>query len=374
MAARQQSLLNVQSNLASVTTNVQTNLANVTKNVQNNLLSEIRKIENNLSKQIDNLKPGPEPQLTKKIALAYDLGGRVEGSPSGIAYYGIVEALKEFSIELTEDSPENYDGDRNKMLRTLANNNELVLLIGFGFEEAVKTISGEYPNVNFGIIDSALNLQNVRGTRFREEESSFLSGVIAALKTNKIKVGFLGAVNIPLIQKFEAGFIAGVKTVNPNIDVDVKYIEDPPINFSGFFDAVKAKEISSTMYTEGSDIIYHAAGEAGLGLFQAAKEFTESNASKVWGIGVDSDQYLTVPSELKDYVLSSTIKRFDVAVYNIIKDQFDNKFTGGVSVLGLNSNGVDYSPSGGFIDDIIDKVEEFKAAIINASIIVPTTK
>ena len=374
MAARQQSLLNVQTNLASVTTNVQTNLANVTTNVQNNLLSEIRKIENNLSKQIDNLKLGPEPQLPKKIALAYDLGGRVEGSPSGIAYYGIVEALKEFSIELTEDSPENYDGDRNKMLQTLANNNELVLAIGFGFEDAVKTISSEYPNVNFGIIDSALNLQNVRGTRFREEESSFLSGVIAALKTNKNKVGFLGGVNIPLIQKFEAGFIAGVKAVNPNIDVDAKYVEDPPINFSGFFDAVKAKEISSTIYTEGSDIIFHAAGAAGLGVFQAAKEFTESNASKVWGIGVDSDQYLTVPSELKDYVLSSTIKRFDVAVYNIIKDQFDNKFLGGVSMLGLNSNGVDYSQSGGFIDDIIDKVEEFKDAIINASIIVPTTK
>jgi basic membrane protein A len=152
----------------------------------------------------------------------------------------------------------------------------------------------------------------------------------------------------------------------------VKYISQPP-DFSGFNDPAKAKEIATSMFQSGADVVYHAAGGSGLGLFQAAKEYEDATGTHVWGIGVDSDQYLTVPEELQPYVLTSMLKRVDVAVYETIKAEVEGKFQGGYITFDLARDGVGYSTSGGFIDDITSQLEDLKQQIVDGTITVPTS-
>ena len=158
---------------------------------------------------------------------------------------------------------------------------------------------------------------NCAGLTFAEEQGSFLVGVAAALNSETGTVGFIGGVGgFGLIEKFQAGFEAGAKAVNPDITIIPQYITMAP-DFDGFFAADRAKEIALAMYDQGADVIYHAAGGSGAGLFEAAKERSESSGSKVWAIGVDSDQYNTSSEEVREYILTSMLKRVDVAVFEI---------------------------------------------------------
>ena len=172
---------------------------------------------------------------------------------------------------------------------------------------------------------------------FAEQQGSFLVGAAAAMKSETGHIGFIGGVENDLIKKFEAGYLAGAKQVNPDITVDVKYISQPP-DFSGFNDPAKGKEIAAAMYQGGADIVYAAAGGSGLGMFQAAKEYSDANNTEVCGIGVDSDQILTVGADLEPYVMTSMLKRVDVAVYNTIADYLE-----GSAKVG---HGLDVRPEG----------------------------
>jgi basic membrane protein A and related proteins len=185
-------------------------------------------------------------------------------------------------------------------------------------------------------------------------------------------VGFIGGVNIELIQRFEAGFIAGARAVNPDIEILSQYVTEPP-NFDGFNDPASGRVIAQSMFENGADIVYHAAGGTGAGLFQAAKEYSEANGTKVWAIGVDSDQYLTAGEDVRDYILTSMLKRVDVAVYNTIEAHVNGEFAAGPQMLDLSVDGVGYSTSGGFIDDITGDLDSYKQQIIDGSIVVPTS-
>ena len=200
-------------------------------------------------------------------------------------------------------------------------------------------------------------------------------GVAAALKSETGKVGFIGGVCcFGLIEKFEAGFRAGVASVDPSIEVTAEYITDAP-DFDGFNQPDRAQVIATTMYEDGADIIYHAAGGAGTGMFQAAKDFTDDNGSKVWGIGVDFDQYLTVGAvdpSLQEFILTSMLKRVDVAVYEVLKAQEEGTFAAGPTVYDLQTGGVGYATSGGYVDDIVDQLEAAKASIVAGDVVVPT--
>lgn len=229
------------------------------------------------------------------------------------------------------------------------------------------------PDVNFAIVDDAsVDLPNVAGLVFAEQEGSFLVGVAAALKSEAGHVGFIGGVNIELIQRFEAGFIAGVQAVDPNITIDIQYITEPP-DFAGFNDPASGKVIAQSMFEGGADIVYHAAGGSGAGLFQAAKEFSEAGGSKVWAIGVDSDQYLTAGEDVQEYILTSMLKRVDVAVFSTIEAQVNGTFAPGANVFDLSVDGVGYSTSGGFVDDIVGDLDDYKAKIVSGEIVVPST-
>ena len=182
-------------------------------------------------------------------------------------------------------------------------------------------------------------------------------------------MGFVGGCLVDLIKKFQAGYEAGAKAVKADIKIDVNYISTVADNCSGFNDPAKGKTAAEGMYDGGADVVYHAAGGSGGGVFQAAKE-----KGKL-AIGVDSDQYNTVDDpSLKDVILTSMLKRVDVAVFNFVKDHADGKFTAGVRVFDLKADGVGYSTSGGKIDDIKSKLDDYKQKIISGGIKVPATK
>jgi basic membrane protein A len=201
---------------------------------------------------------------------------------------------------------------------------------------------------------------------FAEEQGSFLVGAAAALKSESGHVGFVGGCSVDLIAKFEAGFKAGAKEVNPDIIVDVNYISTPAAGCPGFNDPAGGKLAAEGMYDAGADIVYQAAGGSGTGVFQAAVEKDKL------AIGVDSDQYNTVEADLKDVIITSMLKRVDVAVYEFIKSSAAGSFTAGPQVFDLKKDGVGYSTSGGKIDDIKAQLEDFKKKIIDGTIKVPS--
>ncbi|MGH8925152.1 MAG: BMP family lipoprotein, partial [Acidimicrobiia bacterium] len=186
-------------------------------------------------------------------------------------------------------------------------------------------------------------------------------------------IGFIGGVSGVggLIEKFEAGYMAGALAVNPDIEILSEYITAAP-DFDGFNAPDRAREIALAMYDGGADIVYHAAGGSGAGLFEAASVASEISGSKVWAIGVDSDQYNTADPAVQEFILTSMLKRVDVAVFEAIESHINGSFTAGPTAYDLSVDGVGYSTSGGFVDDIADQLEEFKAQIVSGDIVVPT--
>jgi basic membrane protein A len=178
-------------------------------------------------------------------------------------------------------------------------------------------------------------------------------------------------VEIDLIKKFQAGYEAGARHITPDIQIDVEYISQPP-DFTGFNDPARGQEIGTGMFDGGADVVYHAAGGSGSGLFEAARLASEAAGEQRWAIGVDSDQYLSAPAEVQPYILTSMLKRVDVAVYSTIEREVNGEFVGGYQTFDLSVDGVGYSTSGGFVDDISDQLEELKQQIIDGEIEVPT--
>lgn len=314
------------------------------------------------------------------VGLTFDLLGRGDQSFNDAAACGVDWARFYFGVSVSEITPTDAAA-RATDLQLQAENSEIVIGNGFSFEAAFPEVCENNPEVNFAITDSAMldfsqdppapYCDNTRGMVFAEHQGSFLVGVAAALKTTTNKVGFIGGVSgIGLIEKFEAGFIAGVHAVDPDIEVVSEYISEFP-DFAGFESPDRGREIALAMYDEGADIVYAAAGLSGSGMFEGARLHTEDTGTKVWGIGVDSDQYLTVDPSLQEYVLTSMIKRVDVAVFYAIFDHLTGNFTAGPTEYDLSVDGVGYSTSGGFIDDIVDQIEAFKAQIVAGDIVVP---
>ena len=303
------------------------------------------------------------------VGLSYDIGGRGDQSFNDSAAAGLDRAASELGVS-TSEAAANEDGtNREEMLALQASEgSDVVIGVGFLFAEPLAAVASEFPETNFAIVDSVVDAPNVAGLTFAEEQGSFLVGVAAALKTETNKVGFIGGVNIPLIHAFEAGFLAGVQAVDPGIEIVSQYVTEPP-NFDGFTDPAAGRVIGQSMYEQGADIVYHAAGGTGGGLFQAAKDFSEANDTQVWAIGVDSDQYLTA-ADFQDYILTSMLKRVDVAVYSTIASVQNGSFSGGVKVFDLSVNGVGYSTSGGYVDDIVPQLEEYKSRIVSGEITV----
>ncbi len=328
--------------------------------------------------------PAPEPEMTDiSVGLVFDIGGRGDQSFNDSAAAGIERAAAELGITFTEASPEPDGSNRGELLQLAADAHDIVVGVGFLFEGDAAAVGAENPDTKFGVVDSAmLNFgadpiapygDNIAGLVFAEHEGSFLVGAAAALKSETGTIGFIGGVaNVGgLIERFEAGFNAGARAVNPDIEIIGDYITEAP-DFDGFNAPDRAKEIALAMYESGADIVYHAAGGSGAGLFQAALEQSEATGSKVWAIGVDSDQYNTADAGVRDYILTSMLKRVDVSIFEMIRSVIDGTMQPGPTTYDLSVDGVGYSTSGGFVDDIADQLDAFKAQIVSGEISVPT--
>ena len=309
------------------------------------------------------------------VYLVFDIGGRGDQSFNDSAAAGLDRATEELGIAASELEPTAGGENRDEVLNLAAEDGaQLVFGVGFLFTDAIAAAAETHPDTNFGLIDGFVPEltadSNLVSLGFAEHEGSFLVGAAAALKTQTGKVGFIGGVEIDLIKRFEAGFVAGVRHIDPGIEIDVKYISQPP-DFAGFTDPAKGKEIGAAMYQAGADVVYHAAGSSGGGLFQSAKEQSEGTGSHVWAIGVDSDQYLTAGDDFQPYILTSMLKRVDVAVFETISTLVDDSFDGGYRTFDLSVDGVGYATSGGHVADIADQLDDLKAQVISGAITGP---
>ena len=305
-----------------------------------------------------------------RIGLVYDIGGRGDQSFNDAAAAGLDRASTELGVTFSEASANEDGTNREELLALQASEGaDLVIGVGFLFAEPMAAVAAEFPETSFAIVDSSVDAPNVAGLLFSEEQGSFLVGAAAALKTESGIVGYIGGVNIPLIHAFEAGFLAGVQAVDPSIQVISQYVTEPP-DFSGFNDPAAGRVIAQSMFEQGADVVYHAAGGTGGGLFQAAKDYSEANNTHVWAIGVDSDQYLTAGEDFQPYILTSMLKRVDVAVFDTIRAVQAGTFAAGEQRFDLSVDGVGYSTTGGHVGDIAAQLDGFKEKIVSGEIVV----
>jgi len=307
-----------------------------------------------------------------KLGLAYDVGGRGDQSFNDLAAASLDRA-KEAGVTITgeltagQGEPESAKTDRlNQLIDSGATD---IIGVGFAYASALKEVAAANPEVNFAIVDdnSLAAVPNVASLTFAEEQGSYLVGVAAGKKTTTNKVGFIGGVNTPLIQKFQAGYEAGVKAANPSATVTPKYITEPP-DFAGFNSPQQGETIATGMYNDGIDIIYAAAGGSGAGVFKAAK------ATGNLGIGVDSDQYKSPTlADVKDVIMTSMLKKVDVATYDFITSAVNGEVLTGEHKYNLSNDGVGYATSGGQVDDIVADLDKAKQEIIDGTVTVPST-
>ncbi|GII53182.1 BMP family ABC transporter substrate-binding protein [Planotetraspora thailandica] len=297
-----------------------------------------------------------------KVGLAYDIGGRGDQSFNDAAAAGLDDAKRNLGLRQVKEleaTPGEGDQQKADRLRVLADAGySPIIAVGYAYSDAMKKVAPDFPHTSFAIVDDdAARGRNVTNLLFAEEQGSFLVGASAALKSRTGRVGFVGGVQSPLIEKFQAGFTQGVKYVNPRASIEVKYLTQPP-DITGFDDPAKARTAAQGMYDAGADVVYQAAGGSGAGVFEAAKDH------EAWAIGVDSDQALTADPEVRPNILTSMMKKVNVAVYDYLAGIADGTMRAGPTVYDLRLGGVDYSTTGGHLRDIDSRLEELKQQII----------
>ena len=307
---------------------------------------------------------------TLKVGLAFDIGGRGDKSFNDAAAAGFDKAAKEFKLDKKELAAKDgeVDADKEARLKELADAGyNPVVAVGFAYAAALKAVAADYPDTKFEIIDdSSDTAANIASYTFKENESAFLVGALAALGSKTGTIGFVGGVNNPLIQKFEAGYKAGATAAKPGIKVLSTYISQPP-DYTGFASPDKGKVAATGLYQRGADVVYGAAGLSNNGVFESAA------AAKKYAIGTDVDQYLTAAAAVKPYIIGSALKGVDTAVYSFIKSVEDKTFKSGNTVLGLKEDGVGYVVNNTAFDQYKTQIDKFKQDIIAGTITVPTT-
>lgn len=294
-------------------------------------------------------------------AIIYDLGGKFDKSFNEAAFNGATRWAEESGGTFVDFEMQNEAQREQALRRFAARGNNPIVVTGFAFADAVNTVAAEFPDTNFAIIDMVVDQPNVRSVVFNEHEGSYLVGVMAAMASKSGTVGFVGGMDIPLISKFACGYVQGVKSVSADINVIQNMTGTTP---SAWNDPVKGGELTRGQVDQGADVVYHAAGGTGFGVLQAAAD------AGILGIGVDSNQNHLFPGS----VLTSMLKRVDVAVYNAFADGTSDNFDTGFNVLGLAEDGVgwalDENNESLVSDDMRAAVEAAAAQIISGELAV----
>ena len=294
-----------------------------------------------------------------RVGIVFDIGGKDDKSFNAAAWEGVKRAKQDMPIQLRDVEPGDPTSIEPSMRAFAERGYDLIVGVGFAQAPIMESVSRDYPDLKFAIIDGVIDSPNVASLIFKEHEGSFLVGLIAARVTKTGKLGFVGGMDIPLIHKFAKGYEEGARYANPKIEVYENYVG---VNDSAWNNPGKGKELAKAQIERGADVIFQAAGNSGLGVFDAAEE-THNLA-----IGVDANQNWVKPG----FILTSMMKRVDNAVYNAVKEMVDGKFTGGIHLFGLDNDGIGYA-----LDDynrdlipqsVIDEVERAKKEIIEGRI------
>ncbi len=315
-----------------------------------------------------------EGKQRPKVGIVFDIGGKNDRSFNAAAWEGVKRAEKDFDIELRDVEPGNPTSIEPAMRAFAERKFDLIIGVGFAQGPIMQKVATDYPNIKFAIIDGVIfeadgktPKENVASLVFREHEGSYLVGIIAAETTKTGTIGFVGGMDIPLIHRFETGYREGAQSVNPNIKVIKNFVgvTDHAWNNPG-----KGKELSLAQIQKGADVIFTAAGNSGLGAFDAAEQYGKdaNGRANKYVIGVDSNQNGVKPG----FVLTSMVKRVDVAVYDVVRDITQGKFDGGFHVFGLDKDGIAYAldehNKALISEDTLRRVEEARRKIVAGEI------
>jgi len=301
------------------------------------------------------------------VGIVFDIGGKDDRSFNAAAWQGVKRAAQELPIVLRDVEP----GDPTSVepaIRAFAERGyNLIIGVGFAQTPEIEAVAKDYPRLDFAIVDGVSQLPNVASLIFKEHEGSYLVGMIAAMTSKSGVLGFVGGMDIPLIHKFAVGFEEGAKSVNPNVRVYPNYIG---VTDAAWNDPVKGKELARTQIEKGADVLFAAAGNSGLGAFDAVEQYGKDGDGRPrrFVIGVDSNQNWVKPG----FVLTSMVKRVDNAVFQIVEDRVEKRPVGGIHIYGLDNEGVGYAVDQNNKDllppAVLEAVEAAKRKIIAGQI------
>ncbi len=288
-------------------------------------------------------------------AIVFDMGGKFDKSFNEGVHDGAEAFTKATSIPVREFEPQN-DTQREQALRNFARRGQSpIIAVGFNQASAVKTVAAEFPALRFVIIDAVAAAPNVQSILFREEQGSYLAGMLAALRSGTGMIGFVGGMDVPLIRKFACGYVQGARAVNPRIEVLQNMTGSTP---AAWADPVRGAELARSQIERGADVVFQAAGATGMGVLQAA-----ADAGK-FGIGVDSNQNHLHPG----HVLTSMVKQLDVATRTTLEAARAGTWQPGTQVLGLSDGGVSLAfnddNAGVVTAEMRSRIDQAKADII----------
>jgi len=301
------------------------------------------------------------------VGIVFDIGGKDDRSFNNAAWQGVSRAAKDLPLVLRDVEPGDPTSIEPAMRAFAERGYDLVIGVGFAQSPIIESVAKDYPKMSFAIVDGVSQLPNVASLIFKEHEGSYLVGMIAAMTSKSGTLGFLGGMDIPLIHKFEVGYEEGAHAINPKVRVIPNYIG---VTDAAWNDPVKGKELARTQIEKGADVIFAAAGNSGLGAFDAVEQFGKDAQGRPlkFVIGVDSNQNWAKPG----HVLTSMVKRVDNSVYQIIGDLVNHRFKGGVHVYGLENDGIGYAMdqyNAKLISpDVIRQIEAARARIIGGEI------
>ncbi|UCZ54174.1 BMP family ABC transporter substrate-binding protein [Bacillus shivajii] len=326
----------------------------------------------------DQTPVGGDDEVTEETGdfsakMVTDTGGVDDRSFNESAWDGLQQFEEDYDVEvdyIQSNDASDYMPNLNRLARE---GTSISFAIGFLMEDDIRTVAEQNPEQHFAIVDTVVEgadgslVPNIANITFAEHEGSFLVGVVAAMQTETDHVGFIGGVESPLIKKFENGFKAGVKTVNPDIEISVQYAQD-------FNDASRGQQIADTLYGNGADVIYHAAGGTGNGLFTEAIDRARGGEN-VWVIGVDQDQHAQGEYSDGNVTLTSMVKRVDQAVYQVAEQTMNGDYPGGeILEFGLEEQGVGIAETTDNVsEEALEAVEDYIEQIMNGDIDVPET-
>ncbi len=300
------------------------------------------------------------------VALLIHAGGTVDdiieaGFDRGVSDFGLVGIERDTDVDSADEALEAISQEGPD------------LVFVFTLDTNVAAVAARHPEIRYVAGADVGSGRNIRNLGFAEEEGSFLAGAAAALHSETGVIGFVGGIDIPLIWRFNAGFEAGARSVDPEIEILATYLTAPP-NFDGFISPPLGEAAARRMYLDGADVIFNAAGDSGTGIFEAADQLSKEGAIHRWAIGVDTDQYFIGginEAAWQEHILTSMVKRVDVAVYETLADEVNESFTSGPHVLGLAAGGVELVYSGGYLEPYRARLDELRVSIIGGEIDVP---